>query len=416
MDEYKGLEYLRRKLADKRRRVLTRYDYYEMKNHFEAFSKLTPPDMRWMKSTIGWCAKAVDTLADRLQFREFSNDSFGINEIYNVNNPDVLIPSAILGALIGSCDFIYIIDDEYPRLQVIDGANATGVIDETTGLLKEGYAVLERSRGNSMRGEPILEVYLTPGKVEVYRNGQLEEELTNVAPYPLLVPIIYRPDAVRAFGHSVITRTCMKHTQSALRTILRSEVSAEFYSFPQRYVLGMSPDAEPLDKWRATMSTLLQIDKDEDGDHPVVGQFTQQSMSPYNEQLKMFASLFAGETGLTLDDLGFVSDNPTSAEAIAASHENLRLKARSAQRTFGSGLLNAGYLSCCIRDEYAYNRRAFYQAKARWYPIFEPDYSALSSIGDGLQKLITAAPGYFGRDNLKDILGIEESENPFEVL
>lgn len=51
----------------------------------------------------------------------------------------------------------------------------------------------------------------------------------------------------------------------------------------------------------------------------------------------MFAGLFAGETGLTLDDLGFVTDNPSSAEAIKASHENLRLIARKAQRTFGTG-------------------------------------------------------------------------------
>ena len=53
------------------------------------------------------------------------------------------------------------------------------------------------------------------------------------------------------------------------------------------------------------------VTKDEDGDNPVLGQFQQQSMTPYWEQLKMFAALFAGETGLTLDDLGFASDNPS---------------------------------------------------------------------------------------------------------
>ena len=127
-----------------------------------------------------------------------------------------------------------------------------------------------------------------------------------------------------------------------MRTLKRSEVSAEFYSFPQKYVLGLSPDAEALDKWRATVSTMLQLDKDEDGDSPTVGQFEQQSMAPYVEQLKMFASLFAGETGLTLDDLGFSTDNPSSVEAIKAQHENLRLIARKAQKTFSVGFLNAG--------------------------------------------------------------------------
>ena len=148
--------------------------------------------------------------------------------------------------------------------------------------------------------------------------------------------------------------------QGALRTLKRSEISAEFYSFPQKYVLGTSGDADPMDKWKATISSLLEISKDEDGDHPVVGQFTQQSMSPYTEQLHTFAALFAGETGLTLDDLGFVTDNPSSAEAIKSSHETLRLAARKAQRTFGSGFLNAGYLAACLRDDFAYQRRQLY--------------------------------------------------------
>ena len=33
----------------------------------------------------------------------------------------------------------------------------------------------------------------------------------------------------------------------ARNTITRAEVAAEFYAFPQKYVVGMSQDAEPLD-------------------------------------------------------------------------------------------------------------------------------------------------------------------------
>ena len=72
-------------------------------------------------------------------------------------------------------------------------------------------------------------------------------------------------------------------------------------------MVGLSPDAEQMDKWKATVSSLLQFDKDGDGDSPKLGQFQQQSMAPHLDQLKMFAALFAGETGLTLDDLGFAT-------------------------------------------------------------------------------------------------------------
>ena len=137
-----------------------------------------------------------------------------------------------------------------------------------------------------------------------------------------------------------------------------------------------------------------------------MGQFTQQSMTPHTEQLKMFAALFAGETGLTLDDLGFVTENPSSAEAIKASHENLRLTARKAQRTFGSGFLNVGYLAACLRDDYDYERRQFYLTKPKWEPVFEADAAALSSYGDGAIKINQAIPGYMDSEKLRDITGI----------
>lgn len=375
-----------------------------MKNKVMDFGISTPPELRNWMGVLGWCGRAVDSLADRLVFRKFDNDVFGMNDIFAANNQDILIDSAILGALISSCDFIYITADEtgFPQLRVIDGRHATGIMDPITNMLKEGYAVLEYDDNNI----PITEAYFIPGLTQIYQKGVCVSNVKNAAPYPLLVPIVYRPDATRPFGHSRISRACMNIVGSAVRTAKRSEIAAEFYSYPQKYVLGMSEDAEQWDKWLVTMSSMLRIDKDEDGDHPVVGQFQQQSMAPHMEQLRMFAGLFAGETGLTLDDLGFPSQNPSSAEAIKASHETLRLTARKAQRTFGSGLLNAGYLAACVRDNYPYLRKQVAQTIPKWEPIFEPDAAALSTVGDGAIKINQAIPGYIDDDKLRDLTGV----------
>lgn len=407
MEQYRGREYLKNRLMLKRRRVLLRYKYYEMKNGIQYFRTIIPKEFMWMAETLGWCAKAVDALADRLSFREFKNDNFDLNTIYDMNNRDILLDSAVLSALISSCCFVYITEDVtgYPRLQVIDGGNATGIKDPISGMLKEGYAVINRDK----YGNPELEAYFLPGRTEYYRGGQLVRTDTNQAPYPLLVPIVYRPDAMRPFGHSRISRACMGLMQGALRTLLRSEVSAEFYSFPQKYITGLSQDAE-LDNWKAFISSFLKFTKDDSGDSPKLGQFTQQSMSPYTEQLRTFAALFAGETGLTLDDLGFVTDNPSSADSIKASHENLRLAARKAQKNFGSCLLNVGYLAACVRDDFAYQRQQLYLTKTAWEPVFEPDAAMLSGIGDGIGKINQAVPGYFGKGNLRDMTGVEPEE------
>ena len=154
MSDLKGMAYLRRRLLQKRARVQTRYKYYEMKNAVKDFGMVTPPEFRTFTEVLGWCGKAVDSLADRLLWREFRDDNFDLNTIYRMNNADVLFDSAVLSALISSCCFVYISQDEngFPRLQVIDGGNATGVMDEVTGLLREGYAVLARDP-DSDRGQ-----------------------------------------------------------------------------------------------------------------------------------------------------------------------------------------------------------------------------------------------------------------------
>lgn len=403
---YYGIPYLQTKLLQKQLRVQKRYWYYEQKNNTLDFGISTPPALKYYNSIVGWCAKGVDALADRLDFYGFRDDVFDLTQIYDQNNRDILFNSAILGALIASCSFIYISEDEtgYPRLQVIDAYDATGIINPVTQMLDEGYAILQRDEF----GIPVKEAYFTYEYTAYYEGGQLVDTVYNKAPYPLLVPMIFRPDSKRPFGHSRISRACMAHVQSAVRTLKRSEISAEFYSFPQKYVTGIDDSAqEGLDKWAAAMSAMMKFGLNEDGsDHVKVGQFSQQSMSPHTEQLKMFASLFAGEVGLTLDDLGFPQSNPSSYEAIKASHENLRLTAKAAHKSFNVGILNAGYLAACVRDNYKYQRSQITITKPVWLPPFQADASMLSGIGDAIMKINQSYPDYLTADKLLELTGI----------
>lgn len=402
--EYVGIGVLKSILMQKRCRVGLRYLFYDMKNQTMDFGISSPPELKYWNSCVGWCARGVDALADRMDFYGFRDDVFGFAEIFDANNRDILFPSAIQGALIAGCSFIYISEDEfgYPRLQAINADDATGIVNPITGLLNEGYAVLERD----MAGLPVKEAYFTHEYTAYYENGTLVDSREYAIKEPMLVPMVFRPDAKRVLGHSRITRSCMSQVCSALRTIKRSEISAEFYSFPQKYVTGVDQDAEQIDKWSAAMSAMMKFTLGEDGqDHVKLGQFTQQSMQPHIEQLKMFASLFASEVGLTLDDLGFPSANPSSYDAIRASHENLRLTARAAQKSFNVGILNAGYLAACIRDRYAYTRQQITVERPVWLPPFRADVSMLSGIGDALQKINGAYPEYLTEDKILELTG-----------
>lgn len=401
--EFYGIEYLKNLLNYKKNRVDLRYKYYDMKNITMDFRISTPPELKWFQSSLGWCSKSVDALSDRLAIRDIRNDDFDLKNIFDMNNSDIFFDSAILSALVSSCAFVYVSADEngFPRLQVIDGGNATGIVDPITNFLREGYAVLDRDKD----GNAVLEAYFVPGRTDIYQDGKLVDVFEHKSNYPMLVPIIYRPDAKRPFGRSRITRACMDIQGGAIRTIKRSEIGAEFFAYPQKYITGLAEDFD-LDKWQVTMSSLLALTKDDEGDRPSVGQFQMQSMSPHLDQLKMFASLFAGETGLTLDDLGFANSNPSSADAIKSQHETLRHIARKSQSNFSIGFKNVGLVAASLRDSKAYKRDAIYETKIAWQPVFEPDGTSLGSIGDALLKIQQAKPNYLTDEKIFDLLGV----------
>src|SRR5699024_1324543 len=125
-------------------------------------------------------------------------DNFNINEIFEMNSSDILFDDAKLSALINSCSFIYISEGEedLPRLQVIQGSEATGILDPVTRLLTEGYAVLSRDE----YGNPYEELYFVAGRTDNYVNGKLVDSVDNSATAPLLEQIITRPDSTKTFG------------------------------------------------------------------------------------------------------------------------------------------------------------------------------------------------------------------------
>ena len=85
-----GIDYLRKKLQNKKYRINERYAFYDMKERMSRQSSILPPEMAWISECLGWCSKAVDSLADRLIVNGFREDNFNMTEIFDMNNADVL--------------------------------------------------------------------------------------------------------------------------------------------------------------------------------------------------------------------------------------------------------------------------------------------------------------------------------------
>jgi hypothetical protein len=406
---------LMNKLRLKQNRVNLKYRYYEQKfsPNIKSLSRIT--HLNNLRLVLGWCTKAVDVLANRLIPTTWDNDNFNISNIYNMNNPDTLYRASVQSALISGCSFISItpdienINENNPTLTVYDGASATGFIDTSTGFLTSGIAILSYDELGSVK--TYAEFY--PDRTDYYEIGTGKDPISikNNTGVPLLVPIINQPTARRPFGISRITRACMNLVDGAIRTLLRQELSAEYFSFPQRYLLGADQslkdfeDKDDLTRFKSSLSTLLTISKGEgDTGNMQIGEFQRPSMSPFNEQVKMLACLFSGETALSLQELGFNDGNPSSADAIENSREPLILQANACIKTFTQGFKNVGILASSVRDNTAYNRSAFTDVNLNWLPVFRPN---LSALGDGILKLNQAIDGFINTHNLEILTGIK---------
>ncbi|MFD7045699.1 hypothetical protein ACFWAM_45805, partial [Rhodococcus jostii] len=179
------------------------------------------------------------------------------------------------------------------------------------------------------------------------------------------------------------------------RTALRTEVSAEFFAAPQRYMLGVDADAFATADdgttrgWETIIGRMLAIGRDEDGNIPTVNQFPQMSMEPHLAQLRQIATRFAGETNLPIAALGVVQDNPSSAEAMDAADSYLIGEAEWAQDVFGFAWAQTARNAIALRDNLSQPPAELGLLESKWRDAKTPSRAAAA---DATMKIVTAFP------------------------
>ena len=391
------LQQLLSEWSRKRYRNVLRTTYYEGKQLFRDFGISIPPQLRSFEPTLGWVAKGVDALVDRTHFEGFvssGENDFGVSEIVFDNNLEDEFQQSFTSSAMHACSFLTVTHggDGEPDVLVLPHAadEATALWDSRKRALSAFMAVTSWDAGS-----PDGLLMMTPERV--YRFTKVDGKWfgkfdKNPVGQVLAVPLPYKPELKRPFGHSRISRAAMSITDAALRTVLRAEVSSEFYSSPQRWVLGADVEAFAGDnKWKAVMGRLLALERDEDGEVPQVGQFAATSPQPHTDQLRMWASLFAGEMGLSLNSLGIVQDNPSSAEAMYAAKEDLITDAIRATSTWGRSLVKAMHLAVMLRDGLGSVPAGLKDMRAQFT---DPSMASPSAQADAFVKRAQVIPGF----------------------
>ena len=391
-----------------------KYRYYNGRNHLKDFGISIPPQLLNVETVVGWPQKAVDAMAVRSRFDGFTAADAEVqsllDDITARSRLRVKYRQAVQSELIHSCCFATVAVDEegQPHIDLHSAETAAARWDVAKGRIAYGMAI----ESFDHRGRPcILKLYAEGAVVDVSMDGHAVTgwmvEPINMG-RPTMEAFTYRPTFRRPFGQSRITRAVMSITDSAVREALRTEISAEFFTSPQKYLLGADRDAlNGKTKWEAYIGNIFAVSRDGNGDLPQFGQLAQGSMQPHTDYMRSLAARFSGETNIPISTLGVIHDQPASAEAIYAANEGLVIDvedlndgSRETLRTLAL-MAMAAYLDVPLNALDARYRD--------FTPNFRnPAMPSIVSQTDAMVKVASVVPGFAGTDVFFEQLGFPE--------
>lgn len=346
-DELALIRALSDKIQAKSIRNEKRKAYYDGTNRVRQLGISIPPQLQRIETVVGWPSTAVDALAERLTIDGFSSDadlsSLGLDEWWEDNGGPVEAGMVITDSLIYGVTFLAVSPggpgEPNPLLTIEPASTMSGVWDARKRRLTSALHVGYGADGNMAEFTLFTDTEVIEG-VSSAGNWVVDRRPHDVG-RPPVVPLINKPRAGRRWGSSEITRPLMAYTDTAVRTLLGMEVAREFYSSPQRYLLGADEgafeDAEGNRKtaWETYLGRFMAIGRDEEGRIPEVGQFQASSPAPYVEQVKLLAEMVAAEGAMPVTYLGFHTDNPPGGDGIRAQESRLVKRAELRQATAG---------------------------------------------------------------------------------
>lgn len=356
-------------MLDRRTRSnLRKQAYYEGTQRVRDLGISIPPALKDVATVVGWPGTAVDVLEERLDLEGFALpdgniEDFGIDEI--VDDNDLLVESGMgnLDALIYGVAFIAAgtgMDGEPDPLITIESPlHMTAKFDPRA---RRVSAALSRVWNPEKQRTESFTLYLPDQTIRASRSlmsvswfvdNRDQHELGQVT----VSRLVNRRRASDPYGRSEITRAIRSYTDHAVRTMLGLEVAREFYSSPQRWIMGADEKAfvdssgNPKTAWESYLGRFLAVSADEDGNTPQVGQFAANSPQPYIDEVRMLSQMVSAESAVPATQLGFVSDNPPSADSVRMLESRLIKRAERRQAGFGrSGYVAAVKSAVLVRD------------------------------------------------------------------
>ena len=297
--------------------------------------------------TCHWPAKAVDALADRITLERFNApdeyDRVSLDVVLANNNVVNGYNRHLTPKLLYGCMAATVTRNStghaVVRFHSADTFTAIPSPDGRDGVVGAGLAIarMEYTSWSAQQMVPtIVNLHLPGNIVELRQVAANDWRATNgytMETEPSLYVFCHDgTGTMNPFGRTRITRFVRTLTDDAIRCMWHMQISGAYYSIPKLAMLNLLPEqfeAVISDKLKYQMDKVLATEADESGDtRTTVQQFSGNSPQPFVDELRALAAQFSGATGVPLNSLGIVQDNPSSAEAIGASREDICLIAQ----------------------------------------------------------------------------------------
>lgn len=389
--------------------------YYDGDNVLKDLGISIPPPLKNIETVVGWPKKAVSALSSRVRFDGFTasdetvqNELNGIVDACNLKRKH---RQAVESELIAGCDFVTLSkgdDGEPPVIVTTHSAeDAAAEWDERLGRVAYGLVIL----GYSDEGAPDdIALYTDATTLHVDASGDdlVIEDMPHSMGRPLMEALAYNPTESKPFGQSRITKAVRSITDSGVREALRTEISAEFFTSPQKYLLGVDGDPfENKTKWEAYIGNIFTVGMTEDGTIPNFGQLSQGSMEPHTGYMRSLAARFSGETNVPVSMLGVIHDNPSSAEAIYAANEPLIVEADTLIEDNGASMVEVAKMAIAIMRDVPLS--SLTEEETDITANFKnPAMPSIVSQADAMVKIASVVPWFAGTDVFWEQMGFSE--------
>lgn len=389
---------------------LRRKEYYEAHRSVQNLDISVPDSFRNLSVAVGWPGLVVDALDERLNIRSavvpgHQTSEFGLDSIIAENELEQTWHDSHIDAMVQGVAFetVTLGDRENGEPEVLVTIEApttmSGIFNPRRRSLDAAGSIVKGKNGKVIAFTLFTRKSIL--KLAMTKDGTwtVEERQEHKLGRPPVRMLVNRARASRQWGRSEITRPIIAATDSAMRTLLTAELSRELYGAPTRVILDASEKyftdslGNASNAWRAYLGRFLALPRDEsagkEGTQPRIEQLSSSSPAPYTDLIKMYSEMVAGEAALPPTYLGFVTENPASADQIRAVEARHVKRAERRQKAFGAAHRGALLDAVALRDDLAPADlpRELTQMKISWFDAATPTKAAAA---DAISKQVAA--------------------------